>query len=398
MYDALRRLVDNFLGQRRWTSDAQGIILVPRTGIEDNSRLWQALTYQCHSIATLSKTQLYEKLHTCLDRLVSYVDKVTEHCDINFLIYFWPICVELNAILLPKKLKSQTFILLRIFLKRMEMSFMLNRRSHSIIDFLQSLQYVMREGSRPEFRYYLDTAYILVIKLFSKLLGNGHAVVMSMQRHHSSRFRARNNPGLEPSQLNLAIPYKTVLNRAESRYGCLGQHTIAVLYDYASAMSVQNVDLPWLELLQKRTAKLCREQTAPKCDLISRAYVFSTELLADELFRKDRSRSITLLEDAIEVLRYGDQDCQTWSAYCSKKLVLWHKTESIRKKKSTSSPSNELLVKEKARMVAIRSNIKGYAGLRAGVPFSRCKRSDRIKRRKACDKFQSSVRDGLLCL
>ncbi|KAH9207417.1 hypothetical protein DL95DRAFT_468690 [Leptodontidium sp. 2 PMI_412] len=389
MSHAIRCMVDSFFDLRRWTPDSAGIILAPPPRGVDTSKVWQTLIYQSYSAATLSRMQLFKKVNLCLERFANSVDQAAKHCDPNFLIYFWRVCISLNAVRLPGKLKREPFVLLRIFLKRLERSFSEYHGSHGIIDFLRSLNQVLEDEPPKQFRSTLNRTYQHAIDNLSNLLGDGHATVLGMRRHFSFKFTAKDASGRVCCEVDLATPYRSLLYEAELKYGQLGEQTISVLYDYASVMSPHTIDLEWVETLHERSARFCRDKNIKTCDLATRALVFSTELLANDHISKDRNRSLEIMEDTIEILKEGDQDCQVWAKSCSKTAIMRHKKKRHKQRLRGGNISLEM-AGEHERLVVLRSRIEDSRVVEEQPPKGHVDRQ-RKKNRKVCEKFQSSV-------
>ncbi|KAG4429232.1 hypothetical protein IFR05_015281 [Cadophora sp. M221] len=413
----IRCMAESFFDLSRWTADPGGIILVPPRGGVDTSKIWQTLLYQSYSAAILSRMKLFKKVNLCLERFASSIDQATKHCDPNFLIYFWRICISLNAVRLPGKLKREPFVLLQIFFKQLERSFTRYHGNHGIIEFLRSLtqalkhnlnqilkdnlnqglkdnlNQVLKNKSCRSFRRTLDRTYQYAIYYFSELLGDGHATVLGMRRHYNFQFTAKDRSGRVSCEVDLAAAYRSLLCEAELKYGQLGEQTISVLYDYASVMSPRTIDLEWVETLHERSAQFCRDHNVKTYNLATRALVFSTELLANDYISKDRNRSLDIMEDAIELLKQGDQDCQVWARSCSKTAVM-RQQKKKQKRKPSPEERKEKRAAEQARLAVLRSGIEGGCVVEEQPPKGHIDRQ-REQNKRACKKFQSSVLEKL---
>jgi hypothetical protein len=100
--------------------------------------------------------------------------------------------------------------------------------------------------------------------------------------------------------------------------------------------------------LRARTETLCRDQANLQCSMSVRAFVFSTGLLAKNYQWQDSNLTCRQLDEAIEILRHGDQECLIYALALSRLLEA----------KLMGHDNVKAMAEERRRAEAMRSNIR----------------------------------------
>jgi hypothetical protein len=258
-------------------------------GAKENSRAWQLLTHQCYSASTLAECGLSSRVTPSLQRLFEGLHEVAKICNPNVLIYFWNICTSLNRLRLSGMPKKQQYPLLRLLLAVLEKSFSNSRKSsertHSMIDFLRSLSSILKEDPK-DIRETLEMGYKKVIETIGDVIGHDHAIVLNMVSHYAKCYSAHIIVDkVDPK--SILERYKHLIEVTEKTCGSSEEQKIALLYDYIRAMSLSEIDYGVVLKLHEKTSGICKAQQHLKCCLATRAFAFSTELLANMHFEKE---------------------------------------------------------------------------------------------------------------
>jgi hypothetical protein len=263
--------------------------LVPPSGAKDNSKTWQLLTHQCYSASTLAECGLSSRVTPSLQRLFEGLHQAAKICNPNVLIYFWNICTSLNRIRMSGVPKTQGYPLLRLLLAVLEKSFSNSRKSseraHPMIGLLRSLSSILKEDPK-DMRETLEVGYKKVIDTIGDVIGHDHAIVLNMVSHYAKYYNAHIVVD-KVGPKSILERYKHLIGVAEKTCGSSEEQKIALLYDYIRATSLSEIDYGVVLKLQERTAGICKAQQHLKCCLATRAFAFSTELLADMHFEKE---------------------------------------------------------------------------------------------------------------
>ncbi|RDW58659.1 hypothetical protein BP6252_13135 [Coleophoma cylindrospora] len=261
--------------------------LVPPSGAKDNSKTWQLLTHQCYSASTLAECGLSSRVTPSLQRLFDGLGQAAEICNPNVLIYFWNICTSLNRIRMSGMPKRERYPLLYPLLATLVKSFSnsrQNKKTSFIIGFLNSLIFIL-ETDPEAMRETLEMGYKKVIEIIGKAIGHDHAIVLNMASHYCKHYNAHIVDQVRPK--SILEKYKHLIEVAESTCGSSEEQTIALRYDYIRATSLSKIDYDVVLKLQKQTAGICKAQPGLQYCLATRAFAFSTELLANMHFEKE---------------------------------------------------------------------------------------------------------------
>lgn len=262
--------------------------LVSRSGSKENSKTWQLLVYQCYSASTLAECGLSSRVTPSLQRLFEGLNQAAKICNPNVLIYFWCVCTSLNRIRMSGMPKTQGYPLLRLLLAVLEKSFSNSRKSsertHSMICFLRSLNSILKEEPK-DMRETLEMAYKKVIETIGDVIGRHHPIVLNMVSHYGKYYNAHIVDNVGPK--TVVERYKDLAEAVEKACDYSEEQKIALRYDYIRATPLSKIDYDVVLKLHERTAGICRAQKHLKCCLATRAFAFSTDLLANMHFEKE---------------------------------------------------------------------------------------------------------------
>jgi len=296
----LNKLVKGLFDRRNkssWTYNE--FSLVPPSTAKDNSKTWQLLTHQCYSASTLAECGLSSRLTPSLQRLFEGLCQAAKNCNPNVLIYFWDICTSLNRIRMSGEPKHQCYPLLRLLLAALlkSVSASRNQWTPSMVGFLGSLNSILTKHSETKLqnpmREILKRVYQKVIKTMGDVVGHNHAIVLNMVSHYAKYYNAHiyvDKTGPE----SILERYKHLIEVAKKAGGFSKEQEITLLYGYIRATSLYEIDYGVVLELQEQTAKICKAQKPLKCCLATRAFAFSTDLLANMHFEEEIAETKTL--------------------------------------------------------------------------------------------------------
>jgi hypothetical protein len=140
--------------------------------------------------------------------------------------------------------------------------------------------------------------YKKVIKTIGDVIGHDHAIVLNMVSHYAKCYNAHIVVDRVSPQ-SILERYKHLIGVAEKTCGSSEEQKIALLYDYIRAMSPSEIDYGVVLKLQERTSGICKAQQHLKCCLATRAFAFSTELLANMHFNKEIAKTKALRKQRV---------------------------------------------------------------------------------------------------
>ena len=298
--------------------------LLSSAGTPDGLNIWQLLHHQSYGITTLAENGLFSRVSSSLHRLSQSMLEAAKHSSPVMLVYFWKVCVTLMSVPLSGTLKlksSPAFPILLMFVEHARASFCQSHQGHHpLVDFLTALRSVLKEPEyRHEIKCILGRTYEKAIEILEDTTRRDHPSVLSMLSHYKKHWKSKLD--LQAYMATYSEQYQDLISTAAA-----GDQKISLLYDYSYAMSLGGeIDYRLVEELQWASAEICRSQLPLKCTLTSRAFAFSSELLAKKRLDKDRQQSLKYMDEAIELLSGGDQECCIWAAAMSKTLEIWYK-------------------------------------------------------------------------
>jgi hypothetical protein len=324
--------------------------LLSSAGTPDGLNTWQLLFHQSYGITTLAETGLFSRVSSSLYRLSQSIHEAAKHSSPVMLVYFWKVCVTLMGVPLSGTLKqknSPAFPMLLMFVEHARASFCQSHQgSHPLVDFLTALHSVLKEpGYCHEIKTILGRTYEKAIEILKDTIGCNHPAVLSMLSHYNKHWKSKLD--LQAYMATYSEQYHHLISTAAT-----GDQQISLLYDYAYAMSLgDEINYRVVEELRQASAEICRSQVPLKCTLTSRAFAFTSEMLAKKRIDRDRQQSLKCMDEAIELLSGGDQECCIWAASLSKKLELWYK-------RSPNTDDRDKVTIERKRKSDIRAKIE----------------------------------------
>ncbi|KAF3196057.1 hypothetical protein TWF225_000407 [Orbilia oligospora] len=336
MYQAINNIIKGSFGSSRrvkgWTSDH--IQLVPPAYASNNLSTWETLMDQCHCAGLLSEMKLYHCFSTFLHKIFTTIDAVAGDSPLILLIYLWRIC---SSIFDDFRLRGRAFFpgeelspslrnrlaLMTIFFKRMRRSFSLRLGcQHPVVNLLEALIF-QAKYPLAQFKNTLGLGYLTSIDGFGQMITTCHPVVLNMSSHYA---RQQWRTDTEGHRDTMRLLYNESLNEAKKLSGGCDEGTISLLYSYTYAMCKGYNDcsevLNLASQLRDITEPICRNQADLKGGIVVRSFVFSTSLLAKYFKWQDSNLTRRQMNDAIEILRRGDQECLVYALALSKVLTL----------------------------------------------------------------------------
>ncbi|KAK4243781.1 hypothetical protein C7999DRAFT_35888 [Corynascus novoguineensis] len=170
------------------------------------------------------------------------------------------------------------------------------------------------------------------------MIGKDSSVVLGMTAHRSKHWTTPADSQVDATRLD---SYQSALVATQRKHGRHGKQTFMMLYDYAfalrhnemaqSALNSKSEDairracelevqcLKLAEDCRKRAEDLLAQVANPEYNLVTRAFVLSTELLAKIHVQNKNRLRLDLLENAIRRLQHGDEECKSWAAVLSQR-------------------------------------------------------------------------------
>ncbi|EWY82564.1 hypothetical protein FOYG_14652 [Fusarium oxysporum NRRL 32931] len=191
-------------------------------------------------------------------------------------------------------------------------------------------QLAVLRNNPDEFVKFLSWAHSRILQCLVSHVGSNHPVILNMTEYHIATWKRA---------------YMGNSISIEAQYDCLRQNCqgvdpssedgITLLLDYAMMSSNKNKNQGY----QSKLVILFEELRWHSMQWVSRqepliflpptyAFIFSTGWLANKAYEFPKfffSPPATYLEEGIESLLRGDQDCCIWASSFSKRLKLWYK-------------------------------------------------------------------------
>ncbi|KFA71084.1 hypothetical protein S40288_05516 [Stachybotrys chartarum IBT 40288] len=318
-------------GRKSWTAEGQRF--TPPSDSLDTTKSWQVLVDQVSSISLLVEQQLYHHVNYMLVEVLKRLKNIALKCDPNFLVNFWTICHVLTRILVGGR-KSQN-VWVGWFLQHLKEILAPDFSKHPLMGIVGSLLRIWA-SSPSDLRPTLGLGHWKTIHTLSEMIGKNHEIILKMgafcTKSWKSKFSASDAMG--------ELLHKPLLMAGGGDIGT--ERTAQLALDHLFAVSKGKYNKPEVvheavELL-RWTADIIREKerrNALEHDSVTRAFVFSTELVAtyhletwkQPMQRQNKQQNCELsyqcMNEAIEILRYGDKDCRIRAASFSKRLATW---------------------------------------------------------------------------
>ncbi|KUI57397.1 hypothetical protein VP1G_04719 [Cytospora mali] len=319
-------------GLKSWTTDGRHFI--PPQNTPDFSEAWQRLSDQVDSVSMLLGMQLYHHANFMLGEILAGLRVAARVCDPSFMMHFWKICHVLARIPIPSRRGFRGSPWLGWFLQSLRQTFSSVFGMHPLVVITDSLLQVW-SSSPCDLKATFGLGHWKAIHTLGGLIGNGNNIVLNMgvccTKTWKSKFSVSSHevktlyqrpmaitPNLEAEQMaEVSLDY--LLAASREKYNELG-----VLDDAGHV-------LKWATGICREKAERC----ALQYDSVTRAFVFSSELITThhlETWKEpeqeknklpDFSLSYYYMNEAIQILRYGDLQCRIRAASFSKRLSTW---------------------------------------------------------------------------
>ncbi|EXL96079.1 hypothetical protein NOF04DRAFT_9974 [Fusarium oxysporum II5] len=244
-------------------------------------------------------------------------------------------------------------------------------------------QLAVLRNNPDEFVKFLSWAHSRILQCLVSHVGSNHPVILNMTEYHIATWKRA---------------YMESSISIEAQYDCLRQNCqgvdpssedgITLLLDYAMMSSNKNKNQGY----QSKLVILFEELRWYSLQWVSRqepliflpptyAFIFSTGWLANKAYEFPRfffSPPATYLEEGVESLLRGDQDCCIWASSFSKRLKLWYKGS------NRTGKFRAELKREKKRLHDLTINLHRSVVLRKPMEREKkqSKRNYDMKRRK----------------
>jgi hypothetical protein len=405
LFHAIDGLLKGLFAARRksWTADTHHFRPPPNT--PDLAPAWQLLSDRVTSVSMLIKGELYQHTNFMLSQVLAGLRDAARACDPSFIVHFWMICHVLAGIPVRRKGSRNASVWLGWFLRHLKQIFLDTFVEHPLVVIADSLLQVWISSPR-DLKATLGLAHWKATHTLGDLIGHSHNIVLNMSaccvKSWKSKFSASSN------LVDLLYQPLTAANANN-----LEEEQTAEVYriylDAATSAKYNDLDV-----IDKATRMLgwakeiCREKAhrrALRHDAVARLFIFCSELLATHHLEtwkvphqkqnkhQDHELSHKYMDEAIEILRCGDQQCRVRAASFSKRLSTWIKAHpqktGNRPKEEVAEEEREKVLKEKVRMKEIVSHIA-----KEPIEKSLCKR--RGPRRNLLRDRRVMVRNTLL--
>lgn len=311
--------------------------LVVETQALNDFVIWQLLDDECNRLAELSRSRRQiSRFCAALRRFFRDLRAATSWDDPStVLIHTFTICTTL-AEMHPRQRRPA---LLKAFLIYLNRWLFTRRKDHDLLEYLKELRGAL-DISPENFKCTLGALYTKALDTFRMMIGKHSPVVLRLTAHIARHWKSAADARVDTELLG---SYESALAATESEHGRYGKQTFMMLCDYAfalrhneivrSASASKNRDMmqqaQQLELRCERLAEECRQRadqllprdSRPAYTLVTRAFVFSTELLAKIHVSNNNRVVLGQLENAIQRLQGGDEDCKSWAASFSQTLA-----------------------------------------------------------------------------
>ncbi|RSL68858.1 hypothetical protein CEP53_002427 [Fusarium sp. AF-6] len=312
MQIAIDTIIKGSFGSTNEKWESDGITITAPTSVLDNSQNWQRLNSQCSAFVALSGVGLHRHLRAALQQLMQDTK-------------------EVKSVFSPKAFIFQLIYMWKMCLELLKPRLPLPR--------LKTADGQSHLSLNPIVPTFVDQWE----KRLAKKLGKRDPTCDIMAALLAI-FRS------SPEKLKMGLEH--------------GTSNPARVEDFA------------LEVRQRAKANL-RASSSCDYDLAAvEAYVFSTNLLAKKLYqRANLSFSLELLDEAIDLLKYGSTGCLIWAAMFSKnRLRLLEDDKAPRPSKPEKHRMLELRAKLPMIQVANYDQPLGWSGTSERIRFLRLRR------------------------
>ncbi|KAI1847452.1 hypothetical protein JX265_013973 [Neoarthrinium moseri] len=408
LFHAIDGLVKGWFASknRSWSIDTRHFH--PPPGTAEYAAAWQLMSDQVHSLHMLFKAELYHHANYMLKEVLSGLSITAQANDPSFLVHFGGICHALAAIPTRSKGELQGNPWLGWFLRHFSRISSSALGSHPLVGVVDSMLQVWSSSPR-DIKPTLALGQWKVIDTMGCLIDNTHPIILNMGSRCTKNWKSKFSAS---STVHQSLHQQLC---AAKRQNIQPKELAEVSLDYLYAASREKYNEPVVihetKALLSSTTKVCRGKVDHKMlqdDAVTRAFVFSTELMAThhlETWRQpeqkenkspNRDLSYNLVSEAIEILRRGDVQCRVRAAALSKRLSTWIKSHGER---AGDRPKAILSDEKRIRVMQEKSRSKEIL---QSIPERRIEGSRRrirlrgSSRWRAARKGQAAAKDLLL--
>lgn len=348
----------------------KGIFDLGRSSVSpshDASSSWQLVYDKCLGLTGIGAISvLPDKLWFLWHKLLEQLESAAPGArGMAFLTQLWRVCACLLNTHLFIRVKSNSSVVLGIFLSRLRWHFLatMSQRDDLVV-IVDSILGVL--VSAPlHLKIVLGIGCLRTTDMLGRMVGCSHPLVLKLTSSRCQHWKP--DPLARRNHLERYKPLLDSMNLEKPT-----QDDIEVLYDYTvSQRYINPKETPqYAALLHKLAQEQCRAIPGTeilKYSQISRALAYSAEILAvcqldpvtgmGEHNIRERNQAFQYVAKAIELLQHGDLECQVRAVQLSKRLSIWFKTYfPERKTKDKSRCSKEM--DQRKQTSKILANIK----------------------------------------
>ncbi len=321
----------------------------------------------------LADAQLFRHVHFMLGQVLARLQAAARTNDPSFLVHFWTICHVLMSI--PVRRGGQDARgtpWLGWFLRQLRQVFSLTFGEHTLVVMVDMLLRVWA-SSAHDLKATLGLSHWKAIHTLGKLIGNKHKIVLNMSVRCAQAWKSKFSTASTTIECLHQASVDAVARKLDDQ-----QRAEAVL-NYLSAVAKPKYNEPEViseaERVLNWTGAICREarqQARLQHDSVTRAFIFSSQLLATHHLEPRKNPgfgqalraavaaaelelSYKYMGEAIEILRHGDVECRVRAASLSRRLSTWIKG---RPQKHGGRKHQEAVKEEKKRALDERNRTR----------------------------------------
>lgn len=316
---------------------------------------WQLVSEKCRCIAILSDVAQYGETFSVLEDAVEILQSSTQLCNPSFLVHFWKISLTLMSVRVGDR---KSFLLFRSFLLHLQEVLSSSVGAHHpITDFVISLA-VVTTSTPLDLKITLGLACWKAIHVIASILGQEHAMVLSLTAHCVRNWRSR----FSPREEDIESSYDHLGASSSISAQFASENDISFHFDYLLALAkprnnaatlIQQAADIWT-ITKDRCCKEARVQETYDV-LALQAFTFTTELLASHYIEMQGPNQLSspetgydYLSKGIEALANGSKEHQTHAMALSRRLENYLK----------ASRDRGRAIKERERGTQLRRRIK----------------------------------------
>ncbi|KAJ2982479.1 hypothetical protein NUW58_g6430 [Xylaria curta] len=351
-------------GPKSWSADTRRFKSPSNT--VNSAGAWQLLADQIASVHMLVEGQLYHHASFMLGQVLVGLRDAARICDPNFMVHFWTICHVLANIPVRSRKAFQGSPWLGWFLRHLQQILISTFGKHPLVVIVDSLFQVWKLSPR-DLKPTLGLGHWKAIYTLGGLIGKDHNIVLNMGAHCTKSWKSKFSASSAMVEL---LRKPLITNARELEAEEVAEMKLDYLfaatkekYNEADIMHEVSQTLSW-------AGQICREranQHRLQYDSVTRVFFFASELVATyhlEVWKQPEQKQAKpqnlelgckVIDEAIEILRHGDQQCRIRAASFSKRLSTWIKGH---RRKAGARPKMAAVEEQKKKVLDERARTR----------------------------------------